>query len=114
MSLALDDPDLPAGRRGARVGSLPLPRYWVGSLAALISLIEVGVWITAAARFDFASPALQFEQQCSWFSDSNVSYHVGQYAFSLWLVGVTTVVMAACDRSTAGGSAASGRVRTSR
>ena len=25
-----------------------------------------------------------------------MSYHVGQYAFSLWLVGVTVVVMAAC------------------
>ena len=26
----------------------------------------------------------------------DVSYHVGQYAFSLWLVGMTVVVMAAC------------------
>ena len=32
----------------------------------------------------------------SWFRDLGVSYHVGQYAFSLWLVGATVVVMAAC------------------
>jgi NADH-quinone oxidoreductase subunit M len=78
------------------VGTAPLPRYWVGSLASLISLVEIGVWITAATKFDFGSPSLQFDQQRSWLSDLHVSYHVGQYAFSLWLVGVTTVVMAAC------------------
>ena len=37
----------------------------------------------------------QFEQQWSWFSDLGVSYHVGFYGFSLWLVGLTVVVMAA-------------------
>src|SRR6478752_3848789 len=78
------------------VAALPLPRYWVGSLASLISLIEVGVWITSATKFDFGSSALQFDQRQSWVSDLQISYHVGQYAFSLWLVGVTTVVMAAC------------------
>jgi NADH-quinone oxidoreductase subunit M len=78
------------------VGALPLPRYWVGSLASLISLIEVGVWITSVTKFDFGSPSLQFAQRRSWVSDLNISYHVGQYAFSVWLVGVTTVVMAAC------------------
>ena len=45
-------------------------------------------------RFDFAH-GLQFEQQASWFSDLNVSYHVGMFGFSLWLVGLTVVVMAA-------------------
>jgi NADH-quinone oxidoreductase subunit M len=78
------------------VATLPLPRYWVGSLASLISLVEVGVWITSATKFNFGSPTLQLAQQRSWVSDLNISYHVGQYAFSLWLVGVTTVVMAAC------------------
>ena len=81
---------------GALVVALPLPRYWVGSLASLISLVEVGVWITSATKFDFGSPTLQFAQRRSWVSDLNISYYVGQYAFSLWLVGVTTVVMAAC------------------
>ena len=69
---------------------------WLGSLASLISLLEVGFWITAASKFDFGDASLQFDQRYSWFSDLGVSYHVGQYAFSLWLVGATTVVMAAC------------------
>ena len=43
------------------VAIAPLSSYWLGSLAALISLVEVGVWITAAARFDFSSSALQFD-----------------------------------------------------
>jgi len=78
------------------VAAAPLSSYWLGSLAALISLVEVGFWISAASKFDFGSPALQFDQQRTWLRDLHVSYHVGQFAFSLWLVGVTTVVMAAC------------------
>jgi NADH-quinone oxidoreductase subunit M len=74
----------------------PLTAYWLGSLAALISLIEIGAWITTVGKFDFGDPRLQFAQQRSWIPDLNVSYHVGLYAFSLWLVGMTTVVMAAC------------------
>jgi NADH-quinone oxidoreductase subunit M len=78
------------------VAIAPLTAYWLGSLAALISLIEVGAWITTVGKFDFGDPKLQFAQQRSWIPDLNVSYHVGLYAFSLWLVGMTTVVMAAC------------------
>jgi NADH-quinone oxidoreductase subunit M len=78
------------------IAVLPLTAYWLGSLAALVSLIEVGLWITSASKFDFGSSALQFSQQRPWFRDLGVSYHVGQYAFSLWLVGATVVVMAAC------------------
>src|SRR5579884_2478202 len=74
----------------------PLPAYWLGSLAALVSLVEVGFWIDAAGRFHFGDPSLQLDQRASWFSDLHVSWHVGQYAFSLWLVGMTVVVMAAC------------------
>jgi NADH-quinone oxidoreductase subunit M len=66
----------------------------VASFGALVALVEVGFWIDALARFDF-SRGLQFEQEAPWFSDLNVSYHVGMYAFSLWLVGLTVVVMAA-------------------
>ena len=47
------------------------------------------------ARFDFSKPGLQLDQQTSWFCDLHVSYHVGLYGFSLWLVGLTVVVMAA-------------------
>jgi NADH-quinone oxidoreductase subunit M len=78
------------------VALLPLSGYWAGSLAALTSLVEIGFWITAAGKFDFSSPSLQLGQNHPWFRDLNVSYHVGMYAFSVWLVGMTVVVMAAC------------------
>jgi NADH-quinone oxidoreductase subunit M len=74
---------------------VPLPRFWVGSLALLLSLVEVGFWITAVGEFDFGRAGLQLEQQQSWSSDLDFSYHVGLYGFSLWLVGLTVVVMAA-------------------
>ncbi|HVH51962.1 MAG TPA: NADH-quinone oxidoreductase subunit M [Gaiellaceae bacterium] len=75
---------------------LPLSRYATGALALLVSLVEVGVWIEQAARFDFGRSGLQFAQHRTWISDLHVSYHVGEYAFSLWLVGLTVVAMAAC------------------
>jgi NADH-quinone oxidoreductase subunit M len=73
---------------------LPLTRFWAGSVALLVGLVEVGLWIEAVVAFDFGG-GLEYEQQQSWFSDLNVSYHVGLYGFSLWLVGLTVVVMAA-------------------
>ena len=73
---------------------LPWPRVWAGALAALVALVEVGLWIVALLDFDFAA-GLQGEQQRSWFSDLGVSYHVGMYGFSLWLAGLTIVAGAA-------------------
>jgi NADH-quinone oxidoreductase subunit M len=78
------------------IWALPLNRVSAGSLAVLAALAEVGVWIQMLARFNFDSGGLQFAQRRSWFSDLHVSYHVGVYAFSVWLVGLTAVVMAAC------------------
>ena len=78
------------------VAVAPFTSYWLGSFAALVSLVEIGFWISDVSRFDFSSPSLQFAQRGSWFSDLNVSYHVGQYAFSMWFVGMTVIVMAAC------------------
>jgi NADH-quinone oxidoreductase subunit M len=75
---------------------LPLSRYATGSLAVLVSLVEVGLWIEQAARFDFGRSGLQYSERASWFKDLHVSYHVGEYGFSLWLVGLTVVAMAAC------------------
>jgi NADH-quinone oxidoreductase subunit M len=75
---------------------LPLSRYATGSLAVLVSLLEVGIWIEQLTRFDFGRSGLQFEQHTPWIKDLGVSYHVGEYAFSLWLVGLTVVAMAAC------------------
>jgi NADH-quinone oxidoreductase subunit M len=86
---------LPIGA-GVAVWMLPLSRYATGSLAVLVSLVEVGLWIEQAARFDFGQSGLQFSGRADWFGDLHVSYHVGEYAFSLWLVGLTVVAMAAC------------------
>jgi NADH-quinone oxidoreductase subunit M len=72
---------------------LPLSRYATGSLAVLVSLVEVGLWIEQAARFDFGRSGLQYSERASWFKDLHVSYHVGEYGFSLWLVGLTVVAM---------------------
>jgi NADH-quinone oxidoreductase subunit M len=73
---------------------VPWPRLWAGSLATLVALIEVGLWIVALADFDFDG-GIQGEQQRTWFSELGVSYHVGLYGFSLWLVGLTIVCTAA-------------------
>ena len=72
---------------------LPLPRFWIGSFATLVALAEVAFWVDALARFDF-SRGLQLTDRVSWFRDLGVSYHIGFYGFSLWLVGLTVVVMA--------------------
>ena len=74
---------------------LPLRSFAVGSTALLVALAEVALWIDSVARFDFSKPGLQLDQRTSWFSDLHVSYHVGLFGFSLWLVGMTVVVMAA-------------------
>jgi NADH-quinone oxidoreductase subunit M len=86
---------LPIGA-GIAVWVLPLSRYATGSLAVLVSLLEVGIWIEQATRFDFSHHGLQFAQKTTWIKDLHVSYHVGEYGFSLWLVGLTVVAMTAC------------------
>jgi NADH-quinone oxidoreductase subunit M len=73
---------------------VPWPRLWAGSIATLVALVEVGLWIVGLSNFDFDG-GIQGEQQHTWFSDLGVSYHVGLYGFSLWLVGLTTVCTAA-------------------
>jgi NADH-quinone oxidoreductase subunit M len=73
----------------------PWDSFTAGAIALLVALGEVGVWIEALRRFDFGSAGLQLDQRTSWFSDLHVSYHVGMYGFSLWLVGLTVVVMTA-------------------
>jgi NADH-quinone oxidoreductase subunit M len=73
---------------------LPLNRVSAGSLALLAALAEVGIWIQLVARFDFEAGGLQFSDRWTWFSDLDVSYFVGVYAFAVWLIGLTVVVMA--------------------
>ncbi len=74
---------------------LPAPKQWVGSLALFFSLAELALWVSGLTRFDFASAKIQFEQQHSWISDLGINYHVGLFAFSIWLVGLTALVMTA-------------------
>src|SRR5919199_1027543 len=73
----------------------PWDAFTGGAIAVLVALAEVGVWIECLLRFHFDRGGLQLDQKASWFSDLDVSYHVGLYGFSLWLVGLTVVVMAA-------------------
>jgi NADH-quinone oxidoreductase subunit M len=75
---------------------LPWSNQIAGSLALLAALAEVGVWINALNRFDFDRGSdLQFDQSRTWFDDLGVSYHVGLNGVSLWLIGMTVVVMTA-------------------
>jgi NADH-quinone oxidoreductase subunit M len=74
---------------------LPLNPISAGSLALLAALAEVGVWIQLVARFDFEQAGLQFDQRQTWFSDLDVSFYVGVYGFSVWLIGLTVIAMAA-------------------
>jgi NADH-quinone oxidoreductase subunit M len=75
---------------------LPMPRVWIAPTALLVSLFEIGFWIEAVVRFDFDRGGLQEAGRLTWFKDLGVSYHVGMFeGFSLWLVGLATVVMAA-------------------
>src|SRR5258707_4837602 len=85
---------LPIGAAVA-VWVLPLSKYATGALAVLVSLLEVGSWIEQLARFHFSQSGVQFAQKTTWIKDLHVSYHVGEYGFSLWLVGLTVVCMAA-------------------
>ncbi len=75
---------------------VPMPRVWIAPTALLLSLFEIGFWIEALARFDFVHGGLQESTRLTWFKDLGVSYHVGMFeGFTVWLVGLAVVVMAA-------------------
>jgi NADH-quinone oxidoreductase subunit M len=77
------------------VALLPLPRMATAGLAFLVALLEVGLWVVAAARFDWEAGGLQLETSQTWVESLGISYTVGLYGFSVWLVGATVVVFAA-------------------
>jgi NADH-quinone oxidoreductase subunit M len=77
------------------VAVLPLPRETTAGLAFLVALMEVGLWIVAAARFDFDDGGPQLGSSREWVESLGISYSVGFYGFSLWLAGATVVVFAA-------------------
>jgi len=72
----------------------PTQRAASGS-ALLVALGELALWVGAASNFDYGSSGLQDDATQSWFSDLGVSYRVGLFDFSLWLVGLTVIVSTA-------------------
>ncbi|HEY7197216.1 MAG TPA: NADH-quinone oxidoreductase subunit M [Gaiellaceae bacterium] len=67
-----------------------------GGLALLVGLGELALWIGTLANFDFGAIGLQESADQTWFSDLDVSYKVGIYDWSLWLIGLTALVTVAC------------------
>jgi NADH-quinone oxidoreductase subunit M len=65
------------------------------SFALLVALVELAYWVGTVLNFDFSRGGLHFETDVEWFSDLGVSYKVGLYDFSLWLVGLTALVTVA-------------------
>ena len=72
-----------------------MPRRGPARSRLLVALAEVGFWINALAGSTSTAAGSSSTSRRRWFSDLGVSYHVGFYGFSLWLVGLTVVVMAA-------------------
>jgi NADH-quinone oxidoreductase subunit M len=66
-----------------------------GGFALLVALAELALWVGTALNFDFAASGLQFDAEAVWFADLDVAYKVGLYDFSLWLVGLTSIVTVA-------------------
>jgi NADH-quinone oxidoreductase subunit M len=64
----------------------------VGVFALLVALAELGLWIGSVVTFDHRESGLQHDTTAVWFEDLGVSYKVGVFDFSLWLVGLTIVV----------------------
>src|SRR4051812_17168156 len=85
---------LPIGA-GLLVWLPPLARFWAAAVALFAALAEVAFWIEGVVGFDFDRAGLQYEERHVWFRDLNVSWHVGFYGFSLWLVGLTVIAGAA-------------------
>jgi NADH-quinone oxidoreductase subunit M len=79
------------------VAVFPLPRTATAGLAFLVALLEVGLWIVAASRFDFDDGSLQLGTSREWVESVGISYSVGFYGFSLWLTGAAVIVSAAAS-----------------
>ncbi|MEZ5100529.1 MAG: NADH-quinone oxidoreductase subunit M [Thermoleophilia bacterium] len=62
-----------------------------GAFALLVAAAELVLWIVAVADFDYGIAGLQHATSAVWFGDLGVSYKVGLYDYSLWLIGLTVV-----------------------
>ncbi len=74
---------------------LPWRGNQAGGIALLVVLAELALWVGVVANFDYAAPGLHYDTTAVWFESLGVSYKVGLYDFSLWLVGLTVGVAAA-------------------
>jgi NADH-quinone oxidoreductase subunit M len=74
---------------------VPWPRRAAGIVALVFAVAELGFWIRALLHFDFSGLSIQQSSQLTWFRDLGVSWHVGWTNFSIWLGGLTVVVMTA-------------------
>ena len=63
-----------------------------GGFAITVAIVELGLWLGALADFDFGRAGLQHHTTAVWFEDLGVSFKVGLYDFSVWLIGLTVVV----------------------
>jgi NADH-quinone oxidoreductase subunit M len=77
------------------VAILPLPRETTAGLAFFAALMEVGLWLVAAARYDFDAGGLQLGTSREWVESLGISYTVGLLGFSVWLTGAAVIVFAA-------------------
>ena len=67
-----------------------------GGLALLVALGELALWVGAVVELRLRhARASRTTRSAVWFADLGVSYKVGLYDFSLWLVGLTAVVAVA-------------------
>ena len=74
---------------------LVLPREEVRLIrwvALITSLIPFGLSLYAWARFSPASPGFQFQEQYSWYTAINSTYHLGIDGISLTMVVLTTLL----------------------
>jgi NADH-quinone oxidoreductase subunit M len=70
-------------------------RVTASSVALLVALAELAYWVGTVMNFDFGRQGLHFDTDVVWFEDLGVSYKVGLFDYSLWLVGLMTLVTAA-------------------
>src|SRR4026208_2063616 len=69
------------------VAVLPLPRTATAGLGSLVALREGGLWLGAATQYDFDDGGLQLGTSREWVESLGISYSVGFYGFSIWLLG---------------------------
>lgn len=73
----------------------PLDRLSVVGLALAGVVGEIALWIATMIRFDWNTNEIQFADGVTWFEDLGAAFSVGLFQYSLWLIGMTVIVMGA-------------------